>query len=147
MGVDIPQPFDTNVSGSLGSIGPVTVAGIPSTFHINIDNLPKIQLGIDPLTVNPVTLHLDPITVNPLTLDMNMRIKEIPNTRVHLPADFTVGLAVLGIDLLAVRLCGEAQLITEPYDPNPCEDCSEVRIIQGHNPREDVATGRLAGEP
>ncbi len=145
MGVDIPQPFDTNVSGSLGSIGPVTVTGIPSTFHINIDTLPKIQLGIDPLTVNPVTLHLDPITVNPLSLDMNMRIKEIPNTRVHLPADFTVGLSLLGLDLLAVRLCGEAQLITEPYDPNPCEDCGEVRIIQGHNPNVDVA-GRPTAE-
>ena len=74
MGVSIPQPFDSHVSGSLGSVGPVTVAGIPDTFHINIDHLPKIQLGVDPLTINPVTLHLDPI-------DLNMSIKEIPNIR------------------------------------------------------------------
>lgn len=120
MGVTIPQPFDSHVSGSLGSVGPVTVAGIPDTFHINIDTLPKIQLGVDPLTINPVTLHLDPI-------NLNMSIKEIPNIRAHLPADFTVGLSLLGIELLAVRLCGEAQMITEPYQPNPCEHCGEVR--------------------
>lgn len=116
MGVDIPQPFVTSVSGSLGSIGPVTVSGIPDTFHINIEKLPKIQLGVDPLTINPVTMHLDPI-------EMNMHIKEIPNIRGHLPADFTVGLSLLGIELVCVRLCGEAQVITEPYVPNPCERC------------------------
>jgi hypothetical protein len=121
MGVSIPQPFDSHVSGSLGSVGPVTVAGIPDTFHISIDTLPKIQLGVDPLTINPVTLHLDPI-------DLNMSIKEIPNVRAHLPADFTVGLSLLGIELLAVRLCGEAQMITEPYQPNPCEHCGAGRV-------------------
>ena len=117
MGVSIPQPFDSNVSGSigasisgsLGAVGPVTVAGIPDTFHINIDKLPKIQLGVDPLTLNPVTL--------------NLAITEIPNIRGHLPADFCVGLSVLGMELLSIRLCGEAQIITEPYKPNPCERC------------------------
>ena len=46
MGVDIPQPFVSTISGSLGSVGPVTVggslgavgpvtvAGIPDTFHL-----------------------------------------------------------------------------------------------------------------
>ncbi|MGW8319034.1 MAG: hypothetical protein ACWGPS_07270 [Candidatus Promineifilaceae bacterium] len=127
MGVTIPQPFDSHISGSLGSVGPVTIAGIPQpfaatvegipdTYHINIDKLPKIQLGID-----PVTLHLDPI-------DMNMRIKEFPSIRAHLPADFTVGLSLFGLDLLAVRLCGEAQVITEPYHPNPCEECGPDRL-------------------
>ncbi len=107
----IPQPFASTISGSLGAVGPVTVAGIPDTFHINIEKLPKIQLGVD-----PVTLHQDPI-------DLNMSIKEIPNIRGHLPADFTVGLSLLGIELICVRLCGEAQVITEPYHPNPCERC------------------------
>lgn len=125
MGVDIPQPFDSHVSGSVTVAGipqpfAATVSGIPDTFHINIDHLPKIQLGVDPVTINPVTLHLDPV-------NLNMRIKEFPNIRAHLPADFTVGLSLLGIELLAVRLCGEAQLITEPYVPNPCEDCGPDR--------------------
>lgn len=112
MGVDIPQPFDSSVSGSIGvsgPIGPVTVAGIPDTFHINVDTLPKIQLGLDPVTLNPVTL--------------NVALTRLPDIRAHLPADFHVGLSILGMELLCVRLCGEAQLITEPYIPNPCERC------------------------
>jgi hypothetical protein len=24
-------------------------------------------------------------------------------------------------------LCGEAQIITEPYRPNPCETCGDIR--------------------
>jgi hypothetical protein len=102
-------PVPAEISGSLGAIGPVTVAGIPDTFHIDIDKLPKIQLGIDPLTVEPI--------------DLNLSIKQIPNIRGHLPADFCVGISLLGIELLSVRLCGEAQIITEPYVPNPCERC------------------------
>ena len=126
MGVDIPQPFDSHISGSLGSVGPVTVTGIPQpfaatvtgipdTFHINIDKLPKIQLGID-----PVTLHLDPV-------DFNVRINEIPSIRAHLPADFSVGFSLLGMELFGIRLCGEAQVITEPYQPNACERCGAGR--------------------
>jgi len=120
--VSIPQPFHTDadlagslntiVSGSFGSVGPVTLAGIPDTFHIDIDKLAKIQLGVDPVTINPVTL--------------NLAIKEIPNVRTHLPADFSIGLSLLGMELLCLRICGEAQMITEPYQPNPCERCGSV---------------------
>ena len=125
MGVDIKQPFLSSISGSLGSIGPVTVAGslgaigpvslagLPD-IHIFVEKLPKIQLGIDPVT----------LTLNPV--DVNLRLKEFPSIRGHLPADFCVGLSFLGIELLSVRLCGEAQIITEPYVPNPCETCITV---------------------
>lgn len=124
MGVDIPQPFVSSISGSLGSVGPVTVggslgavgpvtvAGIPDTFHIYVEKLPKIQLGLDPVT----------LTLNPV--DLNLRLKEFPSIRGHLPADFSIGLSILGVELMNVRLCGEAQIITEPYVANPCEDCS-----------------------
>ena len=127
MSVSIPQPFQTDadlagslntiVSGSFGSVGPVTLAGIPDTLHIDIDKLAKIQLGVDPLTINPVTL-------NPVTL--NLAIKEVPSVRTHLPADFSIGLSLLGMEFLCLRLCGEAQMITEPYQPNPCERCGSV---------------------
>src|SRR5258708_7466661 len=83
-------------------------------IHIYVEKLPKIQLGID-----PVTLTLTPV-------DVNLRLKEFPSIRGHLPADFCVGLSFLGIELLSVRLCGEAQIITEPYVPNPCETCITV---------------------
>jgi hypothetical protein len=92
------------------------VSGIPDHYHINVDSLPKIQLGVDPLTINPVT-------INPL--DLTIAISKIPDVRTHLPADFTVGLSLLGIELLCLRLCGEAQMITEPYHPNPCERCGQ----------------------
>lgn len=126
----IPQPLETHLTGSLssvgmvGPIGPVTIAGIPDTFHINIDKLPKIQLGID-----PVTLHLDPV-------ELSLSIREIPSVRGHLPADFSVGLSLLGMELLCVRLCGEAQIITEPYRPNPCERCGSpgVALVPTNNP-------------
>ena len=119
----VPQPLVTHVSGpgggpipsqiggSLGAVGPVTVAGIPDRFFINVEHLPKIQLGVDPLT----------LTLNPV--DVGIRIEKIPDTRVHLPADFRVGLSLLGVELMCVRLCGEAMAITEPFVPNPCERC------------------------
>jgi hypothetical protein len=117
MGVSIPDEYDitlsgginTTLGGSLGSVGPVTLAGIPDTFHIHVEKLPKIQLGVDPITIQPLTL--------------NIALKEVPSMRTHLPADFSVGLSLLGMELFCVRLCGEAQVINEPYRPNPCERC------------------------
>jgi hypothetical protein len=118
MGVTIPQPFNTDISGSIGSVGPVTVAGIPSTFTIDIGMLPQIDLKLEPITLNKVTLDLEPV-------DLNLSIKSLPNIRAHIPANFSVGLSLLGMDLLCIRLCGEAQMITEPYVRNPCEICGE----------------------
>ena len=110
MGVDIPQPFKSTVSGPGGSAVPVnataTVSGIPDHYHINVDSLPKIQLGVDPV-------------------ELKMSVEKIPDVRAHLPADFRVGLSLLGMELMCVRLCGEAQMITEPYHPNPCERCGQ----------------------
>ncbi len=90
----------------------MTVAGIPDTFHIDVDKLPKIQLGLDPVTLEPITL--------------NLAITEIPRIRGHLPADFSVGISLLGMELFSIRLCGEAQIITEPDKPNPCESCGTI---------------------
>jgi hypothetical protein len=122
MSVDIPQPFvldggiDTDLGGSVearlaGSVetrlaGSVEtrLTGLPDHYTISIDRLPKIQLGVDPV-------------------ELSVRIREFPSLRVHLPADFRVGLSLLGMELLTVRLCGQAMAITEPYRPNPCEVC------------------------
>jgi len=117
VGSKIPDSFELDVD--LDMIGPVELSGIPSSFSIDITHLPKIQLGIDPVTINPLTIN--PLTVNPL--DLSVRIKEFPSIRGHIPANFTVGLSILGFQLLCLRLCGEAQVITEPYRPNPCEHC------------------------
>lgn len=121
MGVSIPTHYDVDVDvdpvevTKVGAVGPVTVDGIPDTFHIDVQHLPKIQVGLDPVT----------LTVNPV--DVGIRLEKIPDIRGHLPADFSVGLSLLGVELACVRLCGEAQVITEPYRPNPCEACGDER--------------------
>jgi hypothetical protein len=50
-------------------------------------------------------------------------IERIPDIRAHIPADYSVCFSLLGVELLRIRLCGEGQVITEPYRPNPCEIC------------------------
>lgn len=99
-------------------------------LDIDLVHLPKIQLGIDPLTINvsKIQLGIDPLTVNPITinpLDLTVRLKEFPSIRVHVPANYGLGLSILGFQLMAIRLCGEAQIITEPYRPNECERCDQ----------------------
>jgi hypothetical protein len=117
LGVDLSD-VNVDLGGSLGSVGPVTVAGIPSSYTISVQSLPKVTLGIDPITINKVQLGVDPV-------ELRMSVEKIPDIRAHLPADFHVGLSLLGMELMCVRLCGEAQMITEPYVPNPCERCGE----------------------
>jgi hypothetical protein len=106
-GVDVthhfPDDFDVDIS--------------PSTFGLNLDvthiaAIPKITIGVEPITINPI--------------DVSVRLKEIPSIRTHIPANFAVGLSVLGYDIACVRVCGEAQVINEPYQPNPCEHCGQV---------------------
>ena len=109
--VDVDLSFDNDLG--------VDLSGIPSSFSLDITHIPKIQVGVDKLNVK-----LDPITVEPL--DVSVRLKEIPSIRTHIPALFTLGLSVLGYELLCAKLCGEAQVITEPYTPNPCEHCGQV---------------------
>lgn len=113
MGVHIPQPFVTKLAGP---IGPVTVDGIPDAFRIDVGRLPKIQIGVDPVTLNPVRAA---ITLAPV--DLTVRVDRLPDVRAHLPADFELGFCVLGMNVMAIRLRGEAQMITEPYVPGPCE--------------------------
>ena len=124
MGVDVSIPDEYDID--LDFVSALTLAGIPDTFHIDIQHIPKISVGVDPLTIDiaripKISVGLDPIEVKPL--DVSVRLREIPSIRGHLPANFTVGISVLGLQLFAIKLCGEAQMITEPYEPNPCEKC------------------------
>ena len=49
MGVSIPTTLDVDVDvdpvevTKVGAVGPVTVDGIPDTFHLDVQHLPKIQ--------------------------------------------------------------------------------------------------------
>lgn len=114
-----PQPFRTRLEGG------VTLSGLPSTYTINVGELPTLRLAVEELPV--IELSIEKIPKVQLGIDpVELRLTEFPSIRGHLPADFCVALSVLGMDLATIRLCGEAQIITEPYRPNPCEICGPV---------------------
>lgn len=98
--VDVNSLPDLRIT-DIGPVGPVTLAGIPSNYTVAISSLPDVAL----------------------------RIKEIPSVRAHIPANFRLGFSVFGVELAALHLCGEAQVITEPYVPNPCERCGPQRQL------------------
>lgn len=107
MSVKIPSSFDFGVDLGVD----LDISGIPTSYTVNTN-------------VAPLTLNLGPIDIRPIELrpiDFSLRLKEIPSVRAHLPLDYRVGLTVLGAELLCVRLCGEGQVVTEPYAANPCE--------------------------
>jgi hypothetical protein len=114
----------STVSGTFGAVGPVTIGGIPSSYDIHIKEfpkeVPKIVIGVDPLDSK---VHFDPISLKIDPIETSVSIKEIPSTRTHLPANYSVALSIFGIEIAAIRLCGEGQIITEKYQPNPCEIC------------------------
>jgi len=128
MSVNIPSPMsiDLDIDGGLD-------------LGVDINRLPKIEIGLDPLEIKP--------------LDISLRLKEIPSIRLHLPADFKMGFALFGAELLTVRLCGKAQAITEDYVPNPCErydsfsrDSQERHIFNRIDITDDtLAEGRATG--
>ncbi|HEY5724157.1 MAG TPA: hypothetical protein VIT45_17745 [Allosphingosinicella sp.] len=101
MSLDIPSDFSFTIGLGLD------ISGIPTNYGIGITTLPKINMGFDPIEIKPI--------------DLSFRIKEIPSVRVHLPMDYKVCLALFGAELASIRLCGQGQVITEPYVANPCE--------------------------
>ena len=135
---NISGTLGSNISGSLGSVGPVTLSGIPDTYTFKWTELPKINIGVDPLEgkleIEPIELELKPI-------ETALSIKEIPSVRAHLPANYAVVFSLFGVEVGAIRLCGEGQVITEPYRPNPCEVCG-VPTITDVGPDTPVAGRR-----
>lgn len=123
MSISIPQPFITQV----GVAQPfrVRAEGIPSAFTLGVTDLPTVHIAVDELPT--IRLSVDNVARIPIAFEpIEIRLTEIPSVRTHLPADFAVGFSVWGTEIGAIRLCGEAQVITEPYRPNPCEVCGPV---------------------
>ena len=143
MGVDIPQPFESTL------VGPVAVSGIPSTFTVNVGTLPAIHLGVDSLpaihigvdSLPAIHFSIDAIPQIRLALDpVEIRLTELPSIRGHLPVNFAVGFSILGFELASVTLCGEAEIITEPFTANPCEICGVTHL----EPDQHLAVARDA---
>jgi hypothetical protein len=119
-----PNPLDVDLGGGLtvgGGLG-LGITSLPA-IHLNLDTLPAIHLSVD--QIPKIQLGVDPVEI---------RLTEIPSVRGHLPADFRIGMSILGFELLSVRLCGEAMIITEPYRPNPCEVCGALDLVRINAP-------------
>ena len=114
------------------------ISGIPTGYSIAIKELPKINIGLDKINIglDKINIGLDPIEIKPI--DLSIRIKEIPSVRVSLPADFKVCIGLFGVEMASVRLCGQGQIITEPYVANPCE-------CRGSPPRIGIAALAATG--
>jgi hypothetical protein len=100
-------PIDAAVglalSGGLTNVPvAVTVTDPLPEIKVAVKELPKINVGLD-----PIRLVLDPL-------------------RCHLPMDLSICFSLFGHQIAGIRICGEAQVITEPYVPNPCE-CAPKR--------------------
>jgi hypothetical protein len=117
MSLSIPSHFDFGIDLGLD----LNLSGIPTNYTVGISELPKVNIGIDPIRIG-----IDPIEIRPI--DFSFRFKEIPSVRMHFPTDYKVCFGLLGAEVASVRLCGQAQVITEPYVPNPCE-CGRGRVV------------------
>jgi hypothetical protein len=95
-------------------------------IEIDVTNLPLDITVARPVEImlDPVSITLAPITINPL--DVSLRLKEVPSLRITFPVDYRVAFGLCGIELACIHFCGQSQIITEPYVPNPCECCGAI---------------------
>jgi hypothetical protein len=122
---DITLKFDDQLDVDLSGIPTdfdLDLSGIPSDFSLDVTNLPRIEIA---------------------PLEVSLAITRIPSIRTHVPSTYTIGLSILGYELVALRLCGETQLITEPFRPNQCEICGRVHL----EPGDATHVGTLAEQP
>ncbi|OUS13666.1 hypothetical protein A9Q89_02345 [Gammaproteobacteria bacterium 53_120_T64] len=121
MSVKIPSSFGIDLDGDFD-------IDIPTTYAIGITDLPQIDVNLHPLDikiqpldikVQPLDINIRPLEIKPL--DISLRLKEIPSIRAHLPLNYKVGFSLLGREIAGINLCGQGQLITEPYQAYPCE--------------------------
>lgn len=138
MSVSIPQPFVSQVT--VAQPFRTRVEGVPDSYSFAVTDIPQIRTAVDALPVIHTAVDALPVirlsvenlpTVRFAVEPVEIRLTEIPSVRTHLPADFAVGFSFLGTEWGAIRLCGEAQIITEPYRPNACEACGGGYQVPG----------------
>lgn len=118
-GVEIPDSYTIRV----GSEGTIQVDA--DLDNIRVRELPRLELGDINLRLKEMpTINMAVKELPTINLEAGIAIREIPDTRAHLPAHFDFGISILGFELLTFSLCGEAQVITEKYVPHRLELCS-----------------------
>jgi len=82
--MSVPDHFTVDVDATLG--GGLSIN--TGTVGVDIKNIPKLSLGIDPLdiAVRPLDIAIKP-------LEVWFGLKEVPRIRVHVPANFSVCLS------------------------------------------------------
>ena len=113
MSVKIPSKFGFEVDVDLDLNGDLDIR-IPTSYRIDI-----------PTDFSVAIKEIAPIEIKPI--DFSLRIKEIPAIRGHLPLNYKVGFNFLGREVACIHLCGQGQVITEPYGPYPCEPRASKR--------------------
>jgi hypothetical protein len=88
---------------------------------LSIKELPRIEADTSLSIKELPRIELD--TTSKLDANFNIAIKELPDTRVHLPAHYQVGFSLFGYEVWKLSLCGETQMINEKYVPRPTELC------------------------
>ena len=117
MSVKIPSSFTFGVGLDVDLDGNLDV-DIPTSYQIDI-----------PTDFSVSVKQLPPIEIRPI--DLSLRLKEIPAIRGHLPLNYKVGFNFLGREIACIHLCGQGQVITEPYVPYPCEpQPASIRPVQ-----------------
>lgn len=114
MSIKIPSSFTFGVGLDVDLDGNLDVS-IPTSYRIDIPTEFAIRVQ-----------ELAPIEIKPL--DLSLRLKEIPSVRGHLPLNYKIGFNLLGREIACIHLCGQGMVITEPYQPYPCEPRSGGRI-------------------
>lgn len=151
MSVSVPQPFQTSVQTAQPFRTKVEGITIPDTYSFGVTELPAITFSVESLPTLALRVEQLP-QIRFEVAPVEIRLTEFPSVRTHLPADFALGFTLWGMEIGALRLCGEAQIITEPYRPNPCESCSpsltrppttgpnDPAIPAGTNPATNIAS-------
>jgi hypothetical protein len=133
--VSIPTDYTFRMGGVNGGIIQID----SDLDNIHIKELPELAIRLKEMPVmtinsNVAVKELPPINSNiaikelPVIrlegkTDLNISIKEVPETRMHLPAHYHVELSLFGFEVLKVGFCGESQVINEKYVPRQAEVC------------------------
>jgi hypothetical protein len=130
-----------SVSGSVG-VGATLGNGSDSVFDVDagLDDVRvanaagqafQVSAGLDNIQVGnlqdkpfQVATGLDNIKVTQLpTIELKVALTEIPRVRAHVPQHYDFCISFFGLEIWRFSLCGESQVITEPYVARHPEVC------------------------
>ncbi|MFQ5560065.1 MAG: hypothetical protein ACE5FU_05700 [Nitrospinota bacterium] len=127
--VDIPSTYTIKVGGTGGNtvhvdsdLDNIHVKEIPR-IEFGVKEIPRIEFGVKEIPrIELAVTEIPKIEVD-TNSTINVAVKEIPDTRVHVPAHYNLGFSLFGLEVWKLSLCGESQVINEKYKPRQTEMC------------------------